>query len=212
MGYHRAGFDVVGVDIRPQPNYPFTFVRADALEYLSTRYQPIFDAIHASPPCQAYTGMSNRWRGKGGVADQHEDLIPATRELILELGLPYVIENVPGARHSLEQPYVLTGEMFGLGVHRPRLFETSFGMLVPQKPPPHPASIGVYGQRPDGRLLWQRVDGTQQRAAVSLEQAQRAMGVDWMNWREVAESIPPAYTEFIGTQLLAHVNEAACAS
>jgi DNA (cytosine-5)-methyltransferase 1 len=216
MGYSRAGFDVVGVDISPQPNYPFEFVQADIAQWASIddttvrglRYSD-FDAVHASPPCQAHTPMSNRWRGKGGRADEHHDLIPATRELLRATGLPYVIENVPGARSSLESPYVLTGEMFGLGVHRPRLFETTFGMLVPQKPPAHPASIGVYGQKPDGRLLWRRVDGTEQRAAVSLEQARRAMGVDWMTWRELAESIPPAYTHFIGHQLLAHLERVA---
>ena len=213
MGYHRAGFDVVGVDIAPQPNYPFEFHHADALYVLEGWPDSIlhagFDAIHASPPCQAHTTMSNRWRGNGGRADEHDDLIPAVREHIKATGLPYVIENVPGARSSLESPYVLTGEMFGLGVHRPRLFETSFSMLVPQKPPPHPASIGVYGKAPDGRLLWKRVDGTEQRAAVSLEQARTAMGIDWMGWRELAEAIPPAYTEFIGHQLIAHLERVA---
>jgi DNA (cytosine-5)-methyltransferase 1 len=210
VGYHRAGFDVVGVDINPQPNYPFEFVQADALEYLQMAHDLLvddlgFDAIHASPPCQAHTGMSNRWRGHGGKADEHVDLIPATRQLLLDSGLPYVIENVPGARASLCAPFVLMGEMFGLGVHRPRLFETNWMLLGPPKPAPDPASIGVYGKHHDGRLLWERKDGSQQRAASSLQQARDAMGIDWMEWRELSEAIPPAYTEFIGQQLHAHL-------
>ena len=203
VGYHRAGFDVVGVDIHPQPNYPFEFVQDDALT-VSGDWQD-FDAIHASPPCQAHTGMSNRWRGHGGKADSHRDLIPATREMLADTGLPYVIENVPGARSSLQSPVVLTGEMFGLGVHRPRLFESNCQLLVPPKSPANRESIGVYGKAHDGRLLWRRKDGTEQHAASSLEQAREAMGIDWMEWRELAESIPPAYTELIGQQLMQHV-------
>ena len=188
MGYHRAGFAVVGVDINPQPDYPFEFIQADAFEFLARQIEwgsergtgidwfsaiNWFSAIHASPPCQASTTMSNRWRGAGGKADSHENLIGRTRDLLRETELPHVIENVPGARGSLINPSVLSGEMFGLRVHRPRLFETNWLLLVPPKPPAASDTIGVYGKAHDGRLLWERADGTQQRAAASLEEAKR---------------------------------------
>ena len=123
MGYHRAGFDVVGVDINPQPNYPFEFIQADALEYmrswLSDRPTRVgwhveADAIHASPPCQAHTAMSHRWRGKGGLADKRPELIAPTRELLQATGLPYVIENVVGARGHMVDPVLIHGGQVGL--------------------------------------------------------------------------------------------------
>jgi DNA (cytosine-5)-methyltransferase 1 len=199
MGLVRAGFDVTGVDLAPQPRYPFRFLQADALTIDLSGY----DFIWASPPCQAHTAMSNRWRGKGGKADSHVDLIAPMRDRLVASGVPYVIENVPGARKMLRDPVVLTGEMFGLGVHRPRLFECNWPLLAPPKPRPDPQSIGVYGKAHDGRLLWRRKDGTEQHAAASLVQGQRAMGIDWMQWRELAESIPPAYSYFLARQFLA---------
>jgi DNA (cytosine-5)-methyltransferase 1 len=197
MGYHRAGFEVVGVDINPQPHYPFEFHQADALTY------PLggFDAIHASPPCQAMTTMSNRHRGKGGLADSHINLIPETRAAIGHLMLPYVIENVPGARRYLRNPVTLSGGAFGLGVDRPRLFESNILLLGHPRATVDP--LGVYGKAPDGRRLFTRADGSVQRAASSVAEAQWAMGIDWMDWRELAEAIPPAYTEWIGRQLIA---------
>lgn len=192
MGYHRAGFDVVGVDIAPQPDYPFEFVQADALN------QPVdldsFDLIHASPPCQAHTPMSNRWRGKGTKADERVDLLPATR-VLLE-GRASVIENVYGAPMN---GFTLTGEMFGLGVHRPRRFETSWLMLTPAKPVASREAVGVYGNGM-GRLLWTRTDGSELRSPKTLEEAQAAMGIDWLPWPSLKEAIPPAYTEHIGRE------------
>ncbi len=203
MGYHLAGFtEIVGVDINPQPRYPFKFVQGDAMQP-PVRLED-FDAIHASPPCQAHTSMSNRWRGAGGRADEHASLVSETRELLRAAGVPYVIENVPGA--PLRATVRLHGGMFGLGVLRPRLFECSVAILASQAAwPVNP--IGVYGREHDGRLLWKRGDGTEQRAAASLKEGQIAMGIDWMQWRELAESIPPAYTQFIGRQLLAAIRE-----
>lgn len=215
MGYARAGFEVVGVDIKPQPHYPFEFFQDDALRALDFHGNPNqrygwwkFDAIHASPPCQAYTSMSNRWRGQGGQADQHPDLIAPTRALLEASRLPWVMENVPGAKRLLRSPVTLTGGMFGLGVHRPRLFELSWFVLASQ-PVPTPGSIGVYGKSPDGRLLWARADGSEQRAARGVAEALVAMGIDWMEWAELKEAIPPAYTEWIGLQLMAHLKERA---
>jgi DNA (cytosine-5)-methyltransferase 1 len=199
MGYHRAGFEVVGVDINPQPNFPFEFHQADALTFSLDG----FDAIHASPPCQAYTSMSNRWRGNGGVADSHPLLIADIRERLEATGVPWVIENVVGAKRELRSPILLHGGMFGLSVVRPRLFESNVLLLAAEgasveKP------VGVYG-RMDGRRLWTRADGTILRAAKTLEEGSSAMGIGWMEWRELAESIPPAYTEFLGRQLIRYV-------
>ena len=202
MGYHRAGFEVVGVDIVDQPEYPFAFVRGDALN------PPLdlsaFDVIHASPPCQAYTTMSNRWRGAGGLADERMDLIPQTRQMLEESGVPWVIENVRGS--GLEG-FTLTGEMFGLGVHRPRVFESSWLILAPQKPPPSRDAVGVYGKHHDGRELWTRKDGSQLRAPKTMAEGKEAMGVDWMDdWHGLKEAIPPAYTEWIGERLMAYID------
>jgi DNA (cytosine-5)-methyltransferase 1 len=217
MGYHQAGFDVVGVDIRPQPHYPFEFYRDDALDWLAQwqdegRHEPGwgFDAIHASPPCQAYTTMSNRWRGAGGTADAHESLIAPTRELLQQTGLPWVIENVPGAKPELRSPVVINGASVDLPrLDRPRLFESNVLLLVPQRKPAKDA-IGVYGKCADGRLLFRRQDGSEQRAAESVKEACEVMGIDWTReWDEIREAIPPAYTELIGHQLLQHIRVAA---
>lgn len=200
MGYHRAGFEVVGVDLEPQPEYPFEFHQADATVF------PLggFDAIHASPPCQAHTTMSNRWRGKGGRADEHVDLIGAMRDRLVDAGVPWVIENVPGARRQLRNPITLNGGMFGLRVDRPRLFESNVLLLHPHRVPVSDP-VGVYGERPDGRRLYTRSDGSEQHAAASVEEARAAMGMPWASWRGCAEAIPPAYTEFIGRQLTAYL-------
>jgi DNA (cytosine-5)-methyltransferase 1 len=135
MGYHRAGFDVVGVDLAPQPHYPFEFSQSDALAWLD---YPLtlglrFDAIHASPPCQAYSAMS---ACRPGLADQYPDLVAPTRELLEATGLPYVIENVP--RAPLRDPVTLCGHMFGLPLYRHRLFEANFPIDQPEHPARHP--------------------------------------------------------------------------
>ena len=207
VGYHAAGFDVVGVDIKPQPLYPFFFVQADATAF-AVRGCALggqsftFDAIHASPPCQAHTGMSNRWRGKGTKADTHVSLIALMRARLEDAGVPWVLENVPGAARFMRDPIVLTGEMFGLRVHRPRLFESNVLILAPDKPAVRRDTIGVYGKAHDGRLLWRRKDGSEQRAARTLERAREAMGMPWASWRGCCEAVPPAYTEFIGRALM----------
>ena len=206
MGYHRAGFDeIVGVDIKPQPRYPFTFVQGDALGYLAEHWQE-FDGFHASPPCQAFTQMSARWRGRSVKADSHPRLIAPVRAALERTGRPYVIENVVGARKAMRSQITLSGGHFGLGTHRPRLFESNQMLLAPPYPGIPNGHVGVYGEFPDGRRLWTRksMNGTVSvfHAAKSVEEARAAMGIDWMDWRELAESIPPAYTEYIGRQLL----------
>jgi DNA (cytosine-5)-methyltransferase 1 len=202
MGYARAGFDVVGVDVADhREQFPFAFVQADATTFDLAG----FDAIHASPPCQAHTSMSNRYRGQGGVADSHVDLIAAIRERLQSAGVPWVLENVVGAARSMRDPIKLSGGMFGLRVHRPRLFESNVLILAPSPAPPPRRHVGVFGKRPDGRRFWTRIDGTENRAARGLADAQDAMGMPWADWRGCAEAIPPAYTEYIGRQLLSFV-------
>lgn len=208
MGYHRAGFDVFGVDLDVEAlsRYPFRSVQADALEYLAA-HGGEFDAIHASPPCQGYTTMSNKHRGKGTKADEWPDLIGPTRDLLAKSGAVWVLENVAGARVEMVNPFTLHGGMFGMRVHRPRLFDSNVLVMVPAAPPAT-NPLAVYGKL-DGRLIWRRKDGSEQRAPKTLEEAQEAMGMPWASWRGCAEAIPPAYTEFIGSQLIAHLSEVA---
>jgi len=196
MGYQRAGFYVVGVDIAPQPDYcGDEFHQADAMTW------PLdgFDAIHASPPCQAYSTMGNRSRLPA------PDLLPPTLERLGRVTVPWIVENVAGAKRLMPNAFVLSGGMFGLGVHRPRYFASNCLILVPVRHRPPPGGVGVYGRAADGRRLWQRQSNGTYRAPRSLEEAQTAMGMDWADWHGTKEAIPPAYTEWIGHQLIAHV-------
>ena len=206
-GYVAAGFDVLGVDINPQPLYPYESVQADALEFLA-EHGGEYDVIHASPPCQAFTTMSNRFRGAGGQADAWPDLIEPTRDLLVSIGKPWVLENVVGARSRMLHPFTLHGGMFGLRVDRPRLFDSSEFVMVPTAPRVR-NPVGVYGKAHDGRRLFTRSDGTNQYAASTLTEAQDAMGMPWADWNGCREAIPPAYTEFIGAQLLDRLEAAA---
>jgi DNA (cytosine-5)-methyltransferase 1 len=210
MGYHRAGFtEIVGVDIKPQPRYPFTFVLGDALEYVKAHGHE-FDAIHASPPCQGYSIMRHLpWiRGK-----EYPLLIDATRQAMKTTGAAWVIENVMGA--PLDAPF-LCGQMFGLRVLRHRLFEASVLWLAP----PHPSHASVTIQ--SGHMLGNRARAyahTKNRKAnyeagglVSVtgdigSYAGAAMGIDWMTGDELSQAIPPAYTEFIGRQLIQSLSQ-----
>ena len=200
-GYAAAGFDVVGVDLEPQPRYPFEFWRGDALEVLVAEGRG-FDAIHASPPCQRYSSLTRR-HGASRV-DGHPDLVAPTRDLLVELGLPYVIENVPGA--PLRSPVMLCGSMFGLAgtvagerrqLRRHRLFESPL-LLYPPGPCAHDGgrTIGVYGH-PGGKSARDRV------RFGGSSSWREAMGISWMRVPELAEAIPPAYTEWLGRQLRA---------
>lgn len=195
MGYHRAGFDVVGVDKDPQPRFPFEVVEADALEYLR-EHGGKFDAIHASPPCQRFTA----YRRRGcGVGDGAQDLIAPTRELLEASGKPWVIENVPGA--PLREPTLLCGSMFGLDVRRHRLFETSFELLAPQCA--HHLQRGSYPQATNRRSRRRTVEVGVWR--IPLGTQRRAMGIEWMDLPGLSQAIPPAYTELIGRALRAFV-------
>ena len=194
MGYSRAGFDVVGVDIAPQPRYPFPFVQADALDYLAAHGHE-FDAIHASPPCQKYSWSAKRW-----TEIERADLVGPTRAGLQRTGRPYVIENVVGA--PLVRPLVLCGVMFGLAVLRHRLFESNVVLLSPGHRP-HTGSVG------DGTYVTVAGHGGNNckgRGSRAVKQA--AMGIDWMSDAELNQAIPPAYTHYIGRQLRAVLDEA----
>jgi hypothetical protein len=177
VGYSRAGFDVVGVDKYPQPHYPFEFHQADVME-MEVGELVDFDAIHASPPCQHYS-RATAWRGN---RDDHPDLVGPTRELLRTTGLPWVLENVPEAPTF---GITLCGSQFGLEVRRHRRFETSWEWFTMMEPCQH------YGLR--------AFEHKRERAYAD------AMGCEWMNRDEGRQAIPPAYTTFIGSQLLAYL-------
>lgn len=191
MGYHRAGFEVVGVDIKPQQRYPFEFHQGDAMTY------PLdgFDAIHASPPCQRYTRARNL-RGRS-----HPDLIGVVRERLQRQGSPWVIENVPGA--PLHNPTLLCGTMFGLRVYRHRLFESSFVLPFEMHPAHHRQQVKMGRPVREGDVI--QVVGN----FSGVEYARQAMGTPWMAQNEMREAIPPSYTEWIGQRLMETLRVAA---
>ena len=192
-GYKAAGFEVVGVDINPQPRYPFAFWRRDAIEFLK-HYGRFFDAVHASPPCQAYS------KAQRIMKNDHPDLIGPTREVLLELGVPYIIENVEDARPELIDPVMLCGAPFGLHTYRHRLFETNFPVTVPEHPE-HTVKTVKMGRPLKPGDFYHAVGNFQQ-----VEYVRQDMGVPWMNRDGIRECIPPAYTEFIGRQLMEHLS------
>jgi DNA (cytosine-5)-methyltransferase 1 len=208
MGYHRAGFDVVGVDIKPQPHYQFEFIQADALEFLRERLVDNlgwrFDAIHASPPCQAYTRAGALRTNKR----DHPELIRPTRELLKATGLPYVIENVPGA--PLRNPVQLCNTGFfprGNGLdwelQRHRLFEANFPLIGVGCHHTSLPTISVVGHGAT------KATRTRLGRNPAIAEKRRAMGIGWMNRDELSEAIPPCYTEWIGDQLLDHIQRVA---
>lgn len=189
MGYHRAGFEVVGVDIEPQPHYPFEFIQADAL----TVDLAGFDVIHASPPCQAFTA----YRHRRGVGEGYPDLIEPIRRRLDAAGVPYVIENVAGA--PLRDAIMLCGSAFGLDVQRHRYFESNVPLIAPAcdhsvwTPRFPPATNRTNLRRTVEVGVWR----------IPLAVQQQAMGIDWLPLAQLTEAIPPAYTEHIGRQLVA---------
>jgi DNA (cytosine-5)-methyltransferase 1 len=195
VGYHRAGFEVLGVDIEPQPNYPFRFVRRDALEVLTDLDYDAVDAIHASPPCQSFTAY--RRRGSG-VGDSHPNLIPQVREHLEAIGVPYVIENVVGA--PLRDPITLCGSSFGLDVRRHRLFETNWPCVG--APCNHAWQTPRFPPATNRPNLRRTVEVGAWRCS---HLAPAAMGIDWMSNDELSEAIPPAFTEFLGRQMAAYI-------
>jgi DNA (cytosine-5)-methyltransferase 1 len=187
MGLRRAGFDVTGIDIRQQPRYPFEFRQGDAMEVDLHG----FDFIWASPPCQAYTPLRALQGGKS-----YPDLVAATRRRLIGAGVPYVIENVPGA--PLGHYITLCGGMFGLRTYRHRRFETSFVMFQPHHPP-HIAKTATKQRR----VRWEAGCHVSVTGDVGSYMGALAMGIDWMTGAELSQAIPPAYAEFIGRAIMA---------
>jgi DNA (cytosine-5)-methyltransferase 1 len=197
MGYHRGGFEVVGVDINPQPRYPHEFHQADAIEYLKEHGHE-YDAIHASPPCQAYTPLGALHPDK-----EYPDLIDVTRDALDALGKPYVIENVMAAPLDKARSITLCGGMFGLRTYRHRRFESRLPLVAPA----HPKHV-IRTATKRRRELWAQGWHVSITGDVGTYVGPEAMGIDWMSGDELCQAIPPAYTAFIGRQLLAAISPA----
>lgn len=201
-GYHAAGFDeIVGVDINPQPDYPYTFVQDDALAVLSRLpFLTLFDAVHASPPCQAHTRASHLRTAQGGTS-KYADLLTPTLALLRTLDMPWVVENVPGAP-GMDAAIVECGSAYGLGVRRHRLFLSNRwiqGSGCDHKAQGRP--WGVYhvmgDQVPQGG-----------RTALTVEHGRSVMGVTRpIPWNSLKEGFPPAFSQHVGEQLLAAMHE-----
>ncbi|WP_406189199.1 DNA methylase [Streptomyces anulatus] len=207
-GYHRAGFDVIGVDIMERPNYPFTFVRAEALEYLAGLIASgeirRFRAAHSSPPCQAGCALTVGTNASQGWGGDHNDLVAPTRELLDRTGLPYVIEQ-PNGRAEIRKDLSLCGEMFGLGVLRHRNFELGRWTIERPAHPKHRGYVRGYrhGVYRDGPYVAAYGSGG---GKATVPEMQTAMGITWTDVREeLTEAIPPAFSEHIGRALLAAV-------
>lgn len=200
-GYQTAGFHVVGVDIDPQPSYcGDEFIRGDVLELgPALLASGRFVATGASPPCQGYSRMNHVHKRT------YPMLIPQTRAMLIASGMPYVIENVEGA--PLLDPIMPCGQMFGLGVIRHRMFESNVSIAVPEHTLPHPR--GLYSPTGHGDPNWRKREQNPHLSGVGYtDRVRHAMGIDRMNRDMMAEAIPPAYTEFIGAQVLASLERA----
>lgn len=210
VGYARAGFDVTGVDSLPHADYPYELIVDDAMNVLADRaFLSAFDVIAASPPCQGYSTIT-----PDRARDKHPRLIEPVRGALLAWGGLYVIENVEGARRFLRDPLKLCGSSFGLAVQRHRYFETNAPRLILTPHCRHAEQgrpIGVYGDHAQDDEYYRRPDGTRRgNKAKSVEQAQQALGIDWMTeWDDLTDAIPPAFTEFIGAELLSILEVAA---
>jgi DNA (cytosine-5)-methyltransferase 1 len=183
-GYYFAGFDVVGVDIEPQPHYPYEFHQGDALAFLRDNHSR-FDAIHASPPCQGHSNARHAW----GRDYETTGLLDDTIVALEMIGKPFIVENVEGA--SMASAGTLCGTSFGLGLHRHRRFASSFFWLAP---PCDPSRVRYTGRAAE-------VFGHH----GNTKRIQAEWGVPWMNQYEIAQSIPPAFTEYLGGLLLDEV-------
>jgi DNA (cytosine-5)-methyltransferase 1 len=194
VGYAEAGFEVHGVDLKHGKRYPFTYTRANVLDILKDQeFINQFDVIHASPPCQTHS-ITKHLRNAQGKSTSKVDLIPETRAALIASGKPYIIENVPGS--PLINPVQLCGSSFNLKVRRHRLFESNMplqGSACYHKKQGRP--IGVYGSLND-----EIPQGG--KTAATIDEARKAMGMDWAIWTELVEAIPPAFTKYLGHQLI----------
>ena len=191
MGYYQAGFDILGVDEKFQPRYPFKFHHGDVFEFLEEwGNENMFVAIHASPPCQAYSNANKYWRKSGGKT--YPDLIDRVRTILKKINKPYIIENVKSS--PLINPILLNGRFFELKLRRARIFETSF-----------PIPLVFPKEEEKGVKMGRKVEEGEVITPVghftSVPYARKVMGIDWMYQKELAQAIPPVYTKFIGEYL-----------
>jgi DNA (cytosine-5)-methyltransferase 1 len=203
VGYHRAGFDVTGVDNKPHPDYPFEILIDDAMTVVKDRdYLDTFDVVAGSPPCPRYSRIT-----PDTTRDSHPDFLPPFRAAVQTWGGVYVIENVVGA--PMDHPVMLCGSAFGLRVERHRLFESNACLMSAgcMHAVHVGGPVGVYGDHWDREGGWLRPDGTSRgRKATSVEDAGDALGIDWMTtWDDLTDAIPPAYTHYLGDQLMDHL-------
>jgi len=189
-GYELAGLDVTGVDIEPQPKHRGKVVVADAIEYLREHYQE-YDAIHASPPCQQYSTSSMQFRLNG---KEYPDLISITREELIKTGKPYIIENVPNS--PLINPIQLCGSMFGMRTYRHRLFESNMPLVAPihHKHSVKNAKMGRKANEDENIQYVGHFSG--------LKEVRQMTGLNWLGTYELAQSIPPQYTEYLDKQVI----------
>jgi DNA (cytosine-5)-methyltransferase 1 len=204
VGYAQAGFEVHGVDLKHGKRYPFIYLKADVLDILKDNaFLNQFDVIHASPPCQTHS-ITKHLRNAQGGSTSKLDLIPETRAALIASGKPYVIENVVGS--PLINPIQLCGSSFDLKVRRHRLFESNMdlkGSICNHKNQGKP--IGVYGSMGDQPQGLNKANGKYVyggQVARTIQEAQNAMGMNWGIWSEIKEAIPPAFTKYLGHQLL----------
>lgn len=203
MGYNRAGFDVVGVDIEPQPHYPFEFHQGDARDFVAEHWRE-FDVIHASPPCQGYLNLGGVNRAQGR-AYEHPDLIGETRRLLIATGMPYVIENVADARPQLRDPVRVCGTGLWLPLRRHRLFESNMPLEgVPCSHARYTVPRYWTGWRPKGQHRLSTVVQVYGNAG-GRDEWPSAMGINWMTPREMCEAIPPAYAQHVGSQFIEQI-------
>ncbi len=199
-GYVDAGFEPVGIDISPQPKYPYKFIQADALKIMrDVSFLRSFDLIHASPVCKRYSNITRT----AGTQNKHPDDIPVVRRLLLKSGIPFVIENVPLA--PLKNYVLLCGTMFGLNVEKHRLFECHPAVWFPPATCNHYKKVAKHGRPPDRKKEFAAVSGH----FSDVVFCQDAMGIHWLGQKELALAIPPAYTLWVGEQMktLLHNNE-----
>ena len=209
-GYYDAGFEVVGVDIVDRPNYPYEFIKADALEILKNEeFISQFDAIHASPPCQCYSKLKYLSGNVAKWEENHVDLVAPTRELLIKTGKPYIIENVEGA--PLINPIKLCGSQFeNMYTQRPRLFESNIPLKKPDAPVVRHKTLKLgEGFAEDGYIT---VAGTRNPKGMNDIQTKLYYGfalggIDWMSLEELTQAIPPCYTRWIGKQVIEYLNE-----
>lgn len=204
-GYQLAGFHVVGVDIKPQKHYRGSFLQEDVLGLLrqpeNQGWLQQFDAIHASPPCQCYTALKSVFD-----SSKYADLVAPVRAELERLGKPYVIENVVGA--PLRRDLILCAAPFGLRSYRHRIFECNFPVVQPD----HPKHVVRVNRRKKNRRgHWDAGGFVTVVGDIGSYVGPEAMGIDWMTGHELSQAIPPAYTEYIGRQLLAHLQQQAVA-